>query len=126
MTRTRKGDIDPKKIVDLATLPWKWQDCNQLDIKLDGYTVFYIIVDEYTGSYEVGVSTRFRDRLYDYGGYFKSIQKGKSRFRCIKLTLTNSYFKIKRFILFYAYTMEMARLQLTRHKARRVHCVLHY
>jgi len=103
-TRMRKGDIDPEKIADFATIPWNLQDCELIYKKLDGCAVFYIIeLDEYAGSYEVGVSTQFGKRLYDYGGYFKSIQKGKSRFRCIKLTSDNSHFKIERFILFIAF-----------------------
>ena len=57
-------------------IPWKWQDCNQLDIKLDGYTVFYIIeLDEYTGSYEIGITSQLGKRFYAYGGISSRFQK---------------------------------------------------
>jgi hypothetical protein len=103
-TTRRKGDIDPKLIADFVTIPWKWRDCSLLDTKLYGWTVFYIIeLEEYNGSYEVGVTTELGTRLYHYGGWYKSIPKGKSRFRYIKLTSANSCFKIERFILFYAF-----------------------
>ena len=73
-----KGDIDPKKIANFATIPWKIQDrSNQLDIKLDGNTVFYTIeLDEYRGSYEIGITSQLGKQFYAYyGGISSRFQK---------------------------------------------------
>ena len=73
-----KGDIDPKKIANFATIRWKIQDkSKQLDIKLDGNTVFYTIeLDEYRGSYEIGITSQLGKQFYAYyGGISSRFQK---------------------------------------------------
>jgi hypothetical protein len=99
-----KCDTNPKKIADWATKPSSRKDCNLINEQLKGASVLYIFkLDEYSESVEIGISDDLGDRIYEYGRWYKSIPKGKSKFKYIKLTPAISRYRIEKFILFYAF-----------------------